>query len=75
MADKPRLFIKQDRHVTTFQVRGNRWCYVTVMNDCMRRDGAANTIRKLADQSAQNGNHRSAAQKNLIADILDGVAQ
>ena len=71
--DKPRLFIKQQSHVTTFKVRGNPFRYVVMQNSDIARHGAANAIRQRAARCLQMGFHHTARHQNAIADILDGV--
>ena len=70
---KPRLFIKQQSHVTPFQVRGNPFRYVVMRNSAIARHGAANAIRQRAARALQMGFHHTARHQNAIADILDGV--
>lgn len=70
---KPRLFIKQQSHVTTFKVRGNPFRYVIMQNRDIAKHGAANAIRISASRASLNGWHHTARHNNAIADILDGV--
>lgn len=70
---KPRLFIKQQSHVTTFKVRGNPFRYVIMQNTDIAKHGAASAIRQRAARCLQKGFHHTARHQNAIADILDGV--
>lgn len=74
MADKPRLFIKQQSQVTTFKVRGNPFRFVVMRNCEIAKHGAANAIRQRAARCLQMGFHHTARHQNAIADILDGVS-
>jgi hypothetical protein len=71
---KPRLFIKQQSHVTTFKVRGNPFRYVVIRNCDIARHGAAGAIRQRAARCLQLGFHHTARHQTAIADILDGVS-
>jgi len=74
MANKPRLFIKQQSHVTTFKVRGNPFAWVMVYNREIAKIGAVGAIRRKATDAAKSNCHRAAGQYHMIADILDGVS-
>lgn len=71
---KPRLFIRQESHVTTFKVRGNPFRFVVMRNCEIAKHGAANAIRRRAAQSLEWGCYHTARHQNAIADILDGVS-
>ena len=73
MADKTRLFIKQESQVTTFKVRGNPFRFVVMRNSEIARHGAANAIRSRAAQSLEIGCYHTARHQNASAAIIDGV--
>ena len=74
MADKPRLFIKQESHITTFKIRGNPFAWVIIYNSEIANVGAVAAIRRKANNATKWNCPAAARKYNQIADILAGVA-